>query len=75
MDKTATEIKRVFDEVLQHQKTTIEAYSTPGEYCANIGDWLITPAQLDAIRERVQIDAIIAPGTYCLKFQITARPE
>ena len=73
-------IKRVFDEAMNNDKTTVEASNDINEdgtmtYFVDLGDWLITPETLDGIRNALNsmgasLDAILATDKYRLRFHV-----
>ena len=74
-------IKRVFDEAMNNDKTTVEVISNDINedgtmtYFVDLGDWLITPETLDNIRNALNsmgasLDAILATDKYRLRFHV-----
>lgn len=68
-------IKRVFDNALFNDRAQVEPTSEPGEYAVNLGDWLVTFDQLDAIRESLDLVYISGVKPYNLTIIVKPRPE
>jgi hypothetical protein len=65
-------VKQIIDEELRRNDTIVNTTEQFNEFDVILGDWLITTGQLDRIRERVQVDAILSTTKpYCLKLQVT----